>query len=317
LYVNSGDTNQILRFEGPLSSDPGAFIDVFVEGVGFVLLTARAINDAGQIVGLGHPKGRRNFTGTPAAYRYTPPAAGESVGRVDDLWVPGLHFQEEATAINNDGDVAGHFLSAETERYHAFLWTTETGFIDLESLAGDDTYVTAINDRSGGDIQIAGYAKTSAGDRAWRYDTATGTMQDLGLISGSSGISRGWDLSNLGDVVGLSSAGSNQRAFRFSNTMVDLGTLGSGKNSEAFGVNDLGDIVGFSDTDSRDRQNKPQAFLYTLANGMFALEPQITNLPSSMKLKIEPWRISNGGQIIGPGSVGQPNVAYLLTPQPQ
>ena len=317
LYVNSGDTNQILRFEGPLSGAPGAFIDVFAQGVGFILLTAHDINSAGQIVGVGYPKGRRNLTGTLAAYLYTPPAAGESVGRVDDLLVPGLNFQEAATAINNDGDVAGHFVSADTERYHAFLWTAEAGFVDLGSLAGEDTYVAAINNRSGGNIQIAGFAKTSAGDRAWRYDTANGTMQNLGLISGSSGVSRGWDLNNLGHVVGLANAGSNLRAFRFSDSdgMTDLGTIGSGKHSEAFGVNDLGDVVGFTDTDSRAKQNKPQAFLSTVADGMFALEPQITNLPSSMKLKIEPWRISNGGRIIGPGGMGKSNVAYLITPQ--
>jgi len=188
LYVNSGDTNEILRFEGPLSSDPGAFIDVFVQGVGFILLTALDINDAGQIVGLGYPKGRRNITGRLAAYLYTPPAAGEAVGRVQDLLVHGLNFQEEATAINNDGDVAGHFLSAETERYHAFLWTPEIGFVDLGSLAGRDTYVTAVCDRStGGDVQVTGYAVAPWGNLGWRYDSATGTMQNLGLISGSKG----------------------------------------------------------------------------------------------------------------------------------
>jgi probable HAF family extracellular repeat protein len=78
LYVNNSDTNQILRFQGPLSSNPGAFSDVFVQGVGFILLTARDINSSGQIVGVGYPLGRRNITGSrKAAYRYTPPAAGE------------------------------------------------------------------------------------------------------------------------------------------------------------------------------------------------------------------------------------------------
>jgi uncharacterized membrane protein len=170
---------------------------------------------------------------------------------------------------------------------------------------------------AGESIQIAGYAKTSAGDRAWRYNTATGTMQNLGLISGSSGVSRGWDLNNLGNVVGVANAGSNLRAFRFgvSGGMTDLGAIGTGKNSEAFGMNDSGEIVGFTDTDSRGKQNMPQAFLYTFAHGLFALEPQITNLPSSLKLKIEPWRINNGGQIIGPRSNIKSNEAYLLTPQ--
>ncbi len=103
--------------------------------------------------------------------------------------------------------------------------------IDLGTLSGVDTYVTAINDRVGGDLQVAGYAQTSGGYRAWRYNTATGTMQDLGLISGSSGYSDGWDMNNLGAVTGLGTSwleacGASCSAA----SMSDVGTLG-GNNS--------------------------------------------------------------------------------------
>ena len=228
--------------------------------------------------------------------------------------MPGLDFEEEATAINNDGDVGGQFRSEGTGAIHSFLWSPETGFVDLGTLTGGDTFVTAINDRDGGDIQITGYADTSGGDRAWKYDTATGTMQDLGLLRGSSGFSEGWDINNAGDVAGVSSRYSKVRGFVFSNNMQDVGTLG-GKHSFAYGINDFGDVVGTADTSNKSRKNKHQAYMKTSANGRFKLEPQITNLPASMELKVEPWRINNAGQIIGPGAIGLPNTAYLITPQ--
>ncbi len=190
VYATSGDTAEILRFQGPFGPAPGEFIDVLVEGVRFTLITARDINDAGQIVGVGYPQGRGNLFGQRAAYRYTPPGPGKTIGRVEDLHVPNLSsaIPQEATAINNEGDVAGHFY-ADDGLMHAFLWPTETpateDAIDLGTLAGGDTYVTAISDRVGGDLQVAGYAETASGYRAWRYNTATGTMQNLGLISGS------------------------------------------------------------------------------------------------------------------------------------
>ena len=53
---------------------------------------------------------------------------------------------------------------------------------------------------------------------------------------------------------------------------------------------------------------------YIAETGMFELEPQITNLPGSLSGQITPWRINNGGQIIGPASVGV-SEAYIITPQ--
>jgi hypothetical protein len=90
-------------------------------------MTARAINNAGQIVGWGYPLGRHNDTGTIAAYRYTPPGPGEEFGTVIDLKAPGLVWDpREATAINDDGDVAGHFHDG---LLRAFLWTRRRGSI--------------------------------------------------------------------------------------------------------------------------------------------------------------------------------------------
>ena len=62
-------------------------------------------------------------------------------------------------------------------------------------------------------------------------------------------------------------------------------------------------------------QDKFQAFMWTTAGGLFKLEPQITNLPGSMQLKIRPARVSDAGQVIGPGSIDPPGTAFVLTPE--
>jgi probable HAF family extracellular repeat protein len=139
-------------------------------------------------------------------------------------------------------------------------------------------------------------------------------MQNLGLISGKNGYSLGWDMNNLGVVIGASTSGAKLRAFSFNTAMQDLGTLG-GNNSQAWGINDLGDIVGTADTTTKASTNKHQAFVRKSGVGMFKLEPQIVNLPGSMNLKVVPWRISNEGQIIGPGRLSPAGTAYVITPQ--
>ena len=165
-------------------------------------------------------------------------------------------------------------------------------------------------------MQVSGYASTTSGDRAWRYNTATGVMQNLGLISGGSGASRAWDINDAGTAAGHASAGTKTHAFTrtLSGGMVDLGTLG-GNNSFAAGLNNLNTVVGMSDTSTKQGQNKFQAFMRTTAAGMFKLEPQITNLPGSMQLKIRPTRVSDAGQVIGPGAFDPAGTAFVLTPE--
>jgi len=312
LLVTSRDTDQVLAYQGPNDVDPGAFIDHFERGNGWVLIDASDINDAGQIVGAGYSSGAfGEFVQT--AYRITLPGAGEMFATIEDLGVPGPTSGAGGVggvAINDDGDVAGHF--APDGIYHAFLWTPEAGLVDLGILAGDDTLVSAINDRVGGDIQVAGYAHTPDGDRAWLYDTATGVMQDLGVINAKRGglASRGLDLNNLGQVVGWATAARNkEHAFLYTGGagMQDLGTLG-GNDSAAHGVNDLWDVVGMADLGS----GASVAFAYSPDTGMFDLEPQITNLPAPLNGLIIPHRVNNVRQMIGPPTGGV-SEAYIIT----
>jgi len=313
LYVSSSNTNEVVKFRGPLRPDAGTRIGAFVTGVGFNFASANDVNNLGQIVGLGTIPNSSNRVG---AYLYNPPPPGKEHGSAIDLELPG--DDEEATALNDSGDVAGFFLSPTDNRYHVFLWRPETRTaVDLGMLAGQDTYATSITPRgAGGHVQISGYAKTSSGERGWRFNTATGVMQNLGLISGGSGSSKAWDITTGGLVTGSASAGTKQKAYlrTLTGNMTDLGTLG-GNQSYAYGLNAAQSVVGMSDTSSSVLANKHQSFLRTTADGMFKLEPQITNLPSAMQLKVRPTRISNSNRIIGPGSMDPGGVAFILTPQ--
>lgn len=284
---------------------------------------ATAINDAGQIVGHGYLPGWPGGV-APVAYRYTPTTG--TIGLIDNLsaTLPGI--QAAGTAINESGDVAGrHYGSGG---WASFLWTS-TGqggsFKDLGQLSsGYSTQANAISDRSSllQKVFAAGTAGTANGDRAWRYDTTTGSMVNLGTLKTTSGIprSQGFDMNNAGDVTGGSISGRNSRAFVAapSTSMLDLGTLG-GTSSDATCINDSGVVAGNSKTSS----GLWRAFVYTKSTGMFALEPQVTGLDTSKLFngRIYATRINRGGQICGPGGEGfnfngVHEQAYILTPVP-
>ena len=111
------------------------------------------------------------------------------------------------------------------------------------------------------------------------------------------------------DVVGaISPAGATtQRGFLYrSGVLTELGTFG-GPNSEARGVNNLGDVVGTA-------QNAPgqsRAFLWR--NG--TMTDLNTQIPSGTGWVLESAAgISDGGQIVGYGTLNGKRRAFLLTP---
>jgi probable HAF family extracellular repeat protein len=109
--------------------------------------------------------------------------------------------------------------------------------------AGTWSQAYAINDSG----QFTGRAATNgiAGDHAVRGRLGS-PMEDLGTLGGSG--SFGYDINNLGRVVGFSSMPtSGQHAFfrDVSGPMHDLGTLG-GRDSWAYALNESGVVVGAS-----------------------------------------------------------------------
>jgi probable HAF family extracellular repeat protein len=116
---------------------------------------ATALNDWGQVVGVGGPSGNSH------AFSWT--RAGGKV----DLGDLGGDYSF-AHAVNNLGQVVGMSNTVDTG-WHAFFWTSTDGMIDLGSIGGSAGQATgggttsqavAVNNRG----QVAGFSNTSSGD---------------------------------------------------------------------------------------------------------------------------------------------------------
>ena len=142
---------------------------------------------------------------------------------------------------------------------------------DLGALAGDTSSVAwAIN--ANGDV--VGSSMGQAGTRAFLYTNAGGMVALPGLPGRPRTLAR--DINDAGVVVGSANAGGTDlgHAVLWSGGSVqDLGTLGTGFYSEAWGVNNLGQVVGWSYTDGGSGLLGVHGFLYTQAEGLVDLTP--------------------------------------------
>ncbi len=163
------------------------------------------------------------------------------------------------------GMLVGRPVAAETE------YVVE----DLGTLAGDSSSVAwAINE----DGDVVGWSTGPEGTRAFVYTDAGGMVALPGLPDRPRTIAR--DINDAGVVVGSANAGGTDigRAVIWSDgSAVDLGTLGTGEFSEAWGLNNLGEVVGWSFTDGANGLTGVHAFLYTQAGELLDLTPESDN----------------------------------------
>jgi len=225
--------------DGPLSSsgEPHGFLyaDGTLKDLGFEYVP-RAINDTGDIVGLG-PTYNFGTTLSHLAFVYRE-------GVYTDLG----HFgggSSDAFGINASGQIVGTAYTAE-KVFHAFLLDQGT-MRDLGTLAsGGSSVALAINVTG----QITGYSETRPSVdidyHAFLY--ANGVMTDLGTLGGH--FSQGLALNDHGVVVGYSTlaGGDAHHAFIYQNgIMSDLNTLIPASSgvllNEAVGINNSGQIV--------------------------------------------------------------------------
>jgi len=140
---------------------------------------------------------------------------------------------------------------------------------DLGVLAGDSSSVAwAIN--ANGDV--VGWSMGPNGTRAFVYTKDRGMVALPGLPNRPRALAR--DINEAGDVVGSANAGGTDlgHAVLWKNGIVqDLGTLGTGSFSEAWGINNFGQIVGWSYVSGGSLG--VHAFLYTAATGLRDLTP--------------------------------------------
>ncbi len=160
---------------------------------------------------------------------------------------------------------------------------------DLGTLPGDSSSVAWAINQNG---DVVGWSTGPAGTRAFVYTDAGGMVALPSLPDMPRSIAR--DINDAGLVVGSANAGGTDlgHAVLWSGGSVqDLGTLGTGVYSEAWGINNLGHVVGWSFTDGASGLSGVHAFLYRPARGMMDLTPQADTGTA--------YDINDAGQVTG------------------
>ena len=178
-------------------------------------------------------------------------------GVVRDIGVlPGQAYSR-ANGINVRGQVVG-FSGGQRDstESRAFVWTSQTGMVDIGTLGGGFAQANAINDAGAvtGTSQTQGMGPVGT-THAFIYQPmcmSCAPMRDLGVLGGFS--SYGMAINSYSHVAGYSTiAADSGRVHAFlhdGNKMIDLKSLGLPKTdsdvSEALGINNFDQVVGWS-----------------------------------------------------------------------
>jgi probable HAF family extracellular repeat protein len=263
---------------------------------GMEYITARAINNNGQITG----EFSKNYS-----------LKGFVLENSTLITLPSIEddLLSSAHSINNKGYAVGRAQrwAGAMSTNRACLWShPEYNAFDISTVP-NTTFGLAysINDNN----EIVGYFSTSDfSDHAFIYDYVNG-MKDIGVLPGYS-TSRALSINNNSQAVGYSSnTSAGRHAFFYDNntdTMTDIGVLQGAVKSTAYQINDNEIIVGistWSDNSTRgciwiDGQ------IYDFNGLLFNPNWTITIARS----------INKNGRIVGKGLLGGLEYAVLLTP---
>jgi probable HAF family extracellular repeat protein len=179
---------------------------VTLGGGPFTGLTAKGINNSGQVVGTG------TASGVQHAFVYLPGTGTKDLGVVGGstagTW-------SEARSINDLGQIAVNSTTGATFTagsppkqwpiVHAFIYTMSGGFQDLGTLGGAQSSVGGVNNKG----QAVGSSETGARDKfgqpithGYLYTPSLG-MQDLCVLGGFTAGCGVLSLNNLGQVLVL------------------------------------------------------------------------------------------------------------------
>lgn len=164
--------------------------------------------------------------------------------RVINLGVAPGTTGTQARAINNSGVIAGYTTGLE----RAFRYIGGRGIELLPTLGGGVGRAYGLNDSG----DVAGYSYLEDNSiRAFRWAEHSG-IENLGTFPVGGGSSQATAINASGQVAGFALLNGSQRAFRYSNGVIqDLGVLpgaAEGAVSVANALNDLGEVVGDAST---------------------------------------------------------------------
>jgi probable HAF family extracellular repeat protein len=211
--------------------------------------------------------------------------------QVSDLGILPGGYYASARAVNNLGQVTGSASDASGATRH-IIWTDGTMITAPNWTSGSPE---AINDSR----QVVGHSNLGRSASNGILWDASGQIVVLPpLPGGLVDRVRAHDINASGFIVGRSrDAAFKQHAVLWQGSALsrDLGFMGSGDTSEAWGINDLGDIVGMANSVSG---GQPRGFLWR--NGTFAGLDSLTG-PSGASSAVD---INNNGLIAGTSSGG-------------
>ncbi len=208
-----------------------------------------------------------------------------------------------ATAINDRGEITVR-LSPPGDGMRGFLYRDGL-FRDIGTLGGS-TYPTAINI----DGVVVGNSQPDSFTPFHPFFAQDESITDLGTFGGKQGLANGLNASR--QIVGKAQYSDNltTHAFvHFNGRLHDLGTLGTGRDSEALAINDAGVIVGTSTTISDIRL---KGFIYKDGQ-MLDLNTLIPPEFGKDGFLSRAIAINNRGQILATISAG----VCILTPVPE
>jgi probable HAF family extracellular repeat protein len=153
----------------------------------------------------------------------------------------------EALAVSDSGVVVGYSYTAGDISYsHPFVWTQETGMIDLGLLGtGNGGLATSVND----DGIVAGYTSTEGGQgtRAFVW-TREGGMVAIGPVDGRDNYASGISADGLvvGSTLAADGGGLDGFTWTAAEGMVDLGPADGRAYAQIDSVTKSGIVFGFS-----------------------------------------------------------------------
>jgi probable HAF family extracellular repeat protein len=302
------------------------YIKKFMADAGGVNSRAFGISSIGMVVGDSY---------FPPAMEPKSHAALFKSGFAMDLGVLEGQLYSRANGINAMGQAVGYSgQERDSSESLAFMWSYQTGMINLGTLGGAFAQAYAINDAG----YITGTAQTQAiipTTHAFIYapPSATGgSMRDLGVLAGNT--SYGMAINRYNHVAGYSTIKPNEtRVHAFlhnGKSMIDLGSLGGEGSSDAsvaLSINTFDQVVGYTYLPTPQRSEMPLqqvAFLWRPYMGsghgggqMINLNKLLTDLDRQNYLLIAATAINDNGQIVASAYDLQNGGlrAVLLTPQ--